>query len=171
MFEKLRQLVRQQAAASTTPDEAVSVAQAAAMLLLEVAWADHEIDDAELDAMRRTLKSLYLMEDAAIEALIRQARADHDASTGLFPFTRTLNDALTVEEKNALLTQLWRLTRFSGERHHYEEHVIRKIADLSWNKAATNAGELASSEFPGRHGRAVIQWANPHISPSRLLSH
>ena len=70
------------------------------------------------------------MEDAAIEALIRQARADHDASTGLFPFTRTLNDALTVEEKNALLTQLWRLTRFSGERHHYEEHVIRKIADL-----------------------------------------
>ena len=130
MFEKLRQLVPQHAAASTTPDEAVSVAQAAAMLLLEVAWADHEIDDAELDAMRRTLKSLYLMEDAAIEALIRQARADHDASTGLFPFTRTLNDALTVEEKTALLTQLWRLTRFSGARHHYEEHVIRKIADL-----------------------------------------
>ncbi len=130
MFEKLRQLVRQRAAASTTPDEAVSVAQAAAMLLLEVAWADHEIDDAELDAMRRTLKSLYLMEDAAFEALIRQARADHDASTGLFPFTRTLNDALTVEEKTALLTELWRLTRFSGERHHYEEHVIRKIADL-----------------------------------------
>ena len=61
-LEKPRQLVRQQAAASTAPDEAISVAQAAAMLLLEVAWADHEIEAAELDAMRRTLRSLYLME-------------------------------------------------------------------------------------------------------------
>lgn len=130
MFEKLRQLVRQQTAAPTVPEESVSVAQAAAMLLLEVAWADHEIEEAELDAMRRTLKSLYGMEDTAIEALIRRARADHEASTGLFPFTRTLNDALTPEEKAVLLTQLWRLTQFSGERHHYEEHAIRRIADL-----------------------------------------
>ena len=58
MFEKLRQLVGQGSAASTAPDEEVSVAQAAAMLLLEVAWADHEIEAAEIDAMRRTLKSL-----------------------------------------------------------------------------------------------------------------
>lgn len=130
MFEKLRQLVRQQTDAYSVPDEAVSVAQAAAMLLLEVAWADHEIEAAELDAMRHTLKSLYHMEDSAIEALIRRARADHDASTGLFPFTRTLNDALSLQEKTALLTELWRLTRFSGERHHYEEHAIRRIADL-----------------------------------------
>ena len=130
MFEKLRQLVRQQTAASSVPDEAVSVAQAAAMLLLEVAWADHEIEPRELDAMRRTLKSLYDMEDSAIEALIRRARDDHDESTGLFPFTRTLNDALTMEEKTALLMELWRLTRFSGEQHHYEEHAIRRIADL-----------------------------------------
>ena len=130
MFEKLRQLLQQQAAASDVPDEDVSVAQAAAMLLLEVAWADHEIEAAELDAMRHTLKSLYNMEDAAIDALIRQARADHDASTGLFPFTRTLNEALDLPEKTALLTELWRLTRFSGAQHHYEEHAIRRIADL-----------------------------------------
>ena len=130
MFEKLRQLVGQGSSDSTAPDDEVSVAQAAAMLLLEVAWADHEIEAAEIDAMRRTLKSLYRMDDAAIEALIRQARSDHEASTGLFPFTRTLNDALCAEEKTALLTELWRMTRFSGARHHYEEHVIRRIADL-----------------------------------------
>ncbi|MDE0224772.1 MAG: TerB family tellurite resistance protein [Gammaproteobacteria bacterium] len=130
MFEKLRHLLGQQSGASAVPDEAVSVAQAAAMLLLEVAWADHEIEDSELEGMRRTLKSLYRMEDTAIETLIRRARADHDQSTGLFPFTRTLNDALTPDEKTALLTELWRLTRFGGERHHYEEHAIRRIADL-----------------------------------------
>ena len=129
MFEKLRKIL-QQPAGSSVPGEDVSVAQAAAMLLLEVAWADHEIEPAELDAMRHALKSLYRMEDAAIEALIRRARADHDASTGLFPFTRTLNDALDLAEKTALLTELWRLTGFRGERHHYEEHAIRRIADL-----------------------------------------
>ena len=130
MFEKLRQLMRLQAEASPPADETASVAQAAAMLLLEVAWADHEIEADELNAMRRTLRTLYGLEHAAIEALIHQARTDHEASTGLFPFTRTLNDALTLEEKTALLTELWRLTRFGGARHHYEEHAIRKIADL-----------------------------------------
>ena len=30
---------------------------------------------------------------------------------------------------------------------------------LAWNNTATTAGGLATSEFPGRHGRTVIQWA------------
>ena len=31
--------------------------------------------------------------------------------------------------------------------------------ELAWNNAATTAGGLATSGFPGRHGRTVIQWA------------
>ena len=32
-------------------------------------------------------------------------------------------------------------------------------AKLPWNNTATTAARLATSEFPGRHGRTVIQWA------------
>ena len=132
MFEKLKKLMTSaiEPDVSDAESDADAVPQAAAMLLLEVAWADHDIADDEFAAIRHALSELYQMDDARIEALIRQAHVDHESSTGVFPFTRTLNDALTRAEKCELLTHLWRLTCFEGDRHHYEEHVIRKITDL-----------------------------------------
>ncbi len=40
---------------------------------------------------------------------------------------------------------------------------------LSWNKGATTAGGLATSEFPGRHGRTVIQWAKGFLKEELLF--
>ena len=71
-----------------------------------------------------------MIDSARVDALIQQAHNDHELSTGVYPFTRTLNEELTREEKCELLKYLWRLTNFEGDRHHYEEHVIRKITDL-----------------------------------------
>jgi uncharacterized tellurite resistance protein B-like protein len=128
MFEKLKQLMSP--VLVTDEADTNSVPQAAAMLLLEVAWADHEIKDVEFVAIRRALQELYTIDDAHVDALIQQAHDDHELSTGVYPFTRTLNKELTREEKCELLKHLWRLTNFEGDRHHYEEHVIRKITDL-----------------------------------------
>ena len=40
---------------------------------------------------------------------------------------------------------------------------------LSWNKGATTAGGLATSEFPGRHGRTAIQWAKGFLKEELLF--
>ena len=37
--------------------------------------------------------------------------------------------------------------------------LVAMLLALPWNNIATTAGGLATSEFPGRHGRTVIQWA------------
>ena len=43
------------------------------------------------------------------------------------------------------------------------------VQSLPWNNTATTAGGLATSEFPGRHGRTVVQWAEGSLSaPLRL---
>lgn len=130
MFEKLKQLMSSVLATEEAENESNPVPQAAAMLLLEVAWADHDITDTEFAAIRRALQELYMIEHVGVESLIQQAHNDHELSTGVYPFTRTLNKELTREEKCELLKHLWRLTNFEGDRHHYEEHVIRKITDL-----------------------------------------
>lgn len=106
------------------------VALAAAMLLLEVAWADHEIEDRELELIRSALIALYAISESQVEAVIAEAKLEHQEISSIFPFTRALNEQLDTTERKRLLKNLWRLNAFDGSAFHYEEGVIRKIAEL-----------------------------------------
>ena len=106
------------------------VALAAAMLLLEVAWADHEIEDRELALIRSSLVALYDISESQVEAVIAEAKLEHQEIASIFPFTRALNEQLDIAERKLLLESLWRLNEFDGSAFHYEEGVIRKIAEL-----------------------------------------
>ncbi len=106
------------------------VALAAAMLLLEVAWADHEIEVRELELIRSALMALYDISESQVEAVIEEAKLEHQEISSIFPFTRTLNEQLDTSERKRLLESLWRLNAFDGSAFHYEEGVIRKIAEL-----------------------------------------
>ncbi|MCY4094810.1 MAG: TerB family tellurite resistance protein [Gammaproteobacteria bacterium] len=113
---------------SDTDDQ--QVALAAAMLLLEVAWADHEIEERELALIRNSLNSLYDISDSQVESVIDEAKLEHQEISSIFPFTRALNEQLNTDERRRLLESLWRLNTFDGSAFHYEESVIRKIAEL-----------------------------------------
>ena len=63
--------------------------------------------------------------DFAIEAADRV-----DAATCLFEFTRAVNELATVDQKRALLSMMWRVAMADNVLNRYEEHVIRKVADL-----------------------------------------
>ena len=129
MFNRLKELFSLQAEGDAE-DDGIEVPMAAAMLLLEVAWADHEIEAAEIGHVELALASLYGLEAPRIAEVVAQARADHESSTGMQTFTRLLTEQLTRAERQALLTHLWRVASFDGDTHHYEEHIIRKITDL-----------------------------------------
>lgn len=106
------------------------VALAAAMLLLEVAWADHEIEERELALIRNSLIALYDISESQVESVITEAKLEHQEISSIFPFTRTLNEQLNTDERKRLIESLWRLNAFDGSEFHYEEGVIRKIAEL-----------------------------------------
>ena len=44
--------------------------------------------------------------------------------------TRTLNALASAEQKRALLGMMWRVAMADNELSRYEEHLIRKVADL-----------------------------------------
>lgn len=106
------------------------VALAAAMLLLEVAWADHEIEEREIELIRSALIALYDISENQVEAVIAEAKLEHQEISSIFPFTRALNEQLDTTERKRLLESLWRLNAFDGSAFHYEESVIRKISEL-----------------------------------------
>lgn len=103
---------------------------AAAVLYLEVAWADHDIADEELQLIRQTLTEQFNLTVEELDIVVSESKDQHDASVGLYRFTRTINEAWGEEAKFQLVIQLWRLALSDNELHSFEEHTIRRIAEL-----------------------------------------
>lgn len=112
------------------PDSSHLQALAAAALLLEVAWADHEIADEEIALIEKQLREQFGLSAEETGELVAQSRRDHEESVGLYSYTRTINEAWSEEQKFDLVTALWRLALADAGLDRYEEHTIRKIAEL-----------------------------------------
>lgn len=132
MFDNLNKLLKRFSKEEPDSDESQDqqIAQIAAMLLLEVAWADHDIEERELELIRGALQSLYKIDPNHVENILKQAQLLHESATDIHSLTSTLNEELDIDERRQLLVNLWRLNDFEGGEFHYEENVIRRIANL-----------------------------------------
>jgi len=125
LMDKIRGLGNE---AEDTSDRLIPLA--AATLLIEVAWADHDIAEEELAIVQTALAEQFNLTSAEIEEVINDSRAQHDESVGLHQFTRTLVDAWNEPQRFELVVQLWRLAFSDTRLDRFEEHMIRKIAEL-----------------------------------------
>jgi uncharacterized tellurite resistance protein B-like protein len=130
MFDRLKALLQLGTDADATMAAADAVPMAAAMLLLEVAWADQKITEPELDATRRAIAAMFHLTDEQVSQLVARAQTQHETAISMYPFTRAVNDALTMQEKVQLIESLWRLAGADRGGEVHEEYTIRRIADL-----------------------------------------
>ncbi len=125
-FERLR--ARLHDTPHPTPEQ--DRLRAAAVLLLELARADHEHHPAERAALRAGLASEFQVPEPTLDALLAEAAAQAQASVSLFDFVQTLNRAMDQDEKRALLGLLWRVAYADGKIEANEEHLLRRLSDL-----------------------------------------
>jgi uncharacterized tellurite resistance protein B-like protein len=103
---------------------------AVAALLVEVLRADYDTSFGERRQVIESIGSLLKLDNAACEALLADAEENVDRAHDLHQFTSRLNDSLSHSEKRALMEQLWLVAHADGVVHKYEEHLIRRVADL-----------------------------------------
>ena len=103
---------------------------AAAALLIEVARADFQQDASEEASMAALLASTLKLSEAQVGELLSEAGEAVDQATSLYEFTRAVNDYYDREDKIELMTSLWRVAYADQSLDKYEEHIIRRIADL-----------------------------------------
>ena len=127
MLDKLRSLFSSQEA-SEEPE--IETDLAAASLMLEVSWSDHDVGETELLAMRPLLSDLYGLSPEKIEALIEDARARLNENVGLHPYTSFLNEHLDEEARFQVICALWQLALADDRIDKFEEHTIRRASDL-----------------------------------------
>ena len=62
--------------------------------------------------------------------LINQAIGQHDDLVSLYDLTRVINLHFDQARKIELITHMWRVAYSDRQWDKYEEHIIRKVADL-----------------------------------------
>ena len=126
MFELIKGLFK----TDQGDDAGIDPQLAAAALMFEVVWADHDIDDSEMQSMAALLQDIFTLDQSRVNELVALTRANHDASVGVFPFTRALNEQLDAQEKYLVLKAMWSIAYADAHIDAFEEHTIRRIADL-----------------------------------------
>lgn len=129
LLKKLKDLLGSESTATgEVEDRALELACAA--LMFEVARADFTVETTEQDAVTSLLTAQFNLSADEVSTITEAAIEQADAATCLFEFTRTLNELASAEQKRNLLAMMWRVAMADNALSRYEEHVIRKVADL-----------------------------------------
>lgn len=103
---------------------------AMAALLVEVLRADYETAEAERRQVVESLRGMLGLGEDECAELLADAEQQVDRAHDLHQFTAEVNRALAPEEKLRLVEQMWRVAGADATVHKYEEHIIRRVADL-----------------------------------------
>ena len=129
LLKKIKDLLGSESTATgEVEDRALELACAA--LMFEVARADFSVETTEQDAVTSLLTAQFNLSADEVSTITEAAIEQADAATCLFEFTRTLNELASAEQKRNLLAMMWRVAMADNALSRYEEHVIRKVADL-----------------------------------------
>jgi len=128
---KLREWIASRLGAEEAPAEREETRHlAVASLLVEVLRADYETAPAERAQVVESLRGLLGLDATSCAELLADAEREVDGAHDLHQFTSELNRSLSPEEKFELVEQLWRVAQADTIVHKYEEHLIRRVADL-----------------------------------------
>ena len=103
---------------------------ATAVLLVEVTRADFIVDAAEKLKLRELLERQFDLSEQELEALLEEAEIDADRMVSIQHVTRLLNEHYDHAMKLRVVEMMWQLVYADGVKDHYEEHLIRQVADL-----------------------------------------
>lgn len=111
-------------------DSSVGTELAAAALLMEIVFADYKRDSVEMEAAERALRATFSLPADQLHAVLKKAEELHSDAVSIHPFIEAINDEFSNEQKFQLIVNLWRVAFADGELDKFEQHYIRKIAEL-----------------------------------------
>jgi len=103
---------------------------ACAALMIEVLYADYSVDQSEIDTLRKALQENFELKKEEADKLIQLAEEERSQATDYYQFTSLINEFYTQQQKRELVTRLWQMAYADHTVHKFEEHLVRRLADL-----------------------------------------
>jgi uncharacterized tellurite resistance protein B-like protein len=111
-------------------DERHTIEVATAALLVEVVRLEGEFGSAEREAVLRAVNAKFGLSGEEAATLVRLAEAEARQATDYYQFTSLINKHFSPAQKERVIELMWRVAYADAELSAYEQHTIRKIADL-----------------------------------------
>ncbi len=123
-----------------------------AVLLVEVANADMNVSDDELSKIGQMLEKGFALTSSEAKELVAKAVKLQLDSVSMQTYTRVLSEKLSYQDRVRFVRAMWLVAFTDQTLDPYEDHVIRKIADLLYLKHSdfiqTKLQAQASSGVP-----------------------
>jgi len=131
VFDVLKRLLRPAAVEQgETRGAGEPVQVATCVLLLEAAHADETLREVELRLVEKILADKFDLSAEAVGELLALAAQARRESFDLYQFTREINENFAVEQKLAVLENLWRVIFADGHLDSHEEALMRQLTTL-----------------------------------------
>ena len=111
-------------------DREATLRLATAVLMIDVARADHVFEESEFDSMLQLIESHFDLSPEQAAALVNAAGEKADDMVSLFEFTQLLHKQLDEREKARIVSLLWQVAYADGQLDKYEDALVLKISDL-----------------------------------------
>ncbi|MBQ0831579.1 TerB family tellurite resistance protein [Marinobacter sp.] len=129
MIESLKKLFSAPETEHHKPD-ARQLAIAATALMVQLSQVDNDEDERELQAIVDCAVNAQQVTREEAKEILNSALEKAADATSLYEFTEQINESLDQEGKQALLENIWLVALADNRIDKYEEHLIRRIADL-----------------------------------------
>jgi uncharacterized tellurite resistance protein B-like protein len=136
MFEtlltKLRGLIDEIAPSPETiaRREALALQAACCGLLMEVARLDAANAEQKSRVVAQVMREQFAIQDAELAPMMENAARPENQLTSYYKPVRLINKRFDLARKAQFIEQLWRVAMVDGKIDMYEDHLVRKLADL-----------------------------------------
>ena len=110
-----------------------SIQKSICSLMIEVAYADNQLDESELKAMANSLSKLDIQQEE-IREIVDETLAKSKESISFYEHTRILNDQLDYDQKKDVLNSVWSIAFADGQMNKHEEPVSYTHLTLPTNR-------------------------------------
>jgi uncharacterized tellurite resistance protein B-like protein len=116
-----------------SPEEEVAepdVRLAACALLIEIAHADDEFTDDEVQHLLSAVRRQYGLDATEAEQLLELAESERASAVDLWQFTKLIKQSYSLSQKMVLVEVMWGLVYSDGELSSHEESLMRRVCHL-----------------------------------------
>ncbi len=103
---------------------------ATAALLIEMMMQDDEAHEAERKVIQNLLQDKFRLSGSETSSLYELAEQEVKSATDYHQFTRLIARNFTQVQKIKVIDYLWQVAYADESLDMYEEHMVRRIADL-----------------------------------------
>jgi uncharacterized tellurite resistance protein B-like protein len=130
MLDVIKQFFNNNMSPVTQEDTDRQLKLATAALFIEMMQQDGKKTAEEEQAVKLVLQARFALTKDETDTLIELAQEEASQAVDFYQFTSLIHQHFSMEEKIKILEYLWVIAYSDHQLDAYEEHMVRKIADL-----------------------------------------